>query len=101
MPIQLNRFTSEVMFENNFSGEGGLAKGSHFDILINFPSQTDQPAGFLSQSASENLTLRCDSVSFPSRAALTSNIKYFGPERRKAYGFDGAPVTTTVLLSQN
>jgi len=45
--------------------------------------------------------LRCDSISFPSRAPLTSNIKYFGPERRKVYGYDSAPVTATVILSQN
>jgi hypothetical protein len=101
MALTINRFISEVTFENNFNGEGGLAKGSHFEVRMSFPTQLNVSGSLVGPAETENLTLRCDSISFPSRAALTSNIKYFGPEKRMVYGYDGAPVTATVLLSQN
>jgi hypothetical protein len=45
MPISLNRFTSEILNQNSFSGEGGLAKGSHFEVRISFPSKIDANIG--------------------------------------------------------
>ena len=66
-----------------------------------FPTQLSVTGSPVGPAEVQNLTLRCDSVAFPSRVALTSNIKYFGPEKRMAYGYDSAPVTATVLLSQN
>ena len=96
MALELNRFTSELFAENPITGDGGVARGSHFEVRFNFPNALgNEPR------RTESLALRCDSISFPSRAPLTSNIKYFGPERRKVYGYDSAPVTATVILSQN
>lgn len=96
MPIQLNRFTSEVLNQNPLTREGGLAKGSHFEIVFGFPSKLNVGA-----RESEVLSLRSDSVSFPSRAPLSSDVKHFGPTTKRIYGFDSAPVTTTIILSQN
>ena len=120
MPISLNRFTSEVLNQNSFSGEGGLAKGSHFEVRISFPSKIDANIGgggaalpglptqvldvvpsVASPRTTETLSLRCDSISFPSRAPLTTDVKYFGPTTKRIYGYDAAPITATIILSQN
>lgn len=96
MAIELNRFTSEILNQNPLTRQGGLAKGSHFDVLFSFPTKLNTGA-----RESEVLTLRCDSISFPSRAPLTSDVKHFGPTSKRIYGFDAAPVTATIILSQN
>lgn len=96
MGLEINRFTSEILNQNPITRTGGLAKSSHFEVEFNFPGRLDQ-----SPRAKEVLSLRCDSVSFPSRAPLTSDIKYFGPVIKQVYGYDSAPVTATIILSQN
>jgi len=120
MPIQLNRFTSEILNQNSFSGEGGLAKGSHFEVRITFPSKvdstisgagsalpglptqiTDVVPSIGSARTTETLSLRCDSIAFPSRAPLTTDVKYFGPTTKRIYGYDAAPITASIILSQN
>lgn len=96
MPLELNRFTSEILNQNPLTREGGLAKGSHFEVQFNFP-------GILGATGREMeiLSLRCDSIAFPSRSPLSSDIKYFGPTTKRIYGYDAAPITATILLSQN
>jgi hypothetical protein len=111
MPIRLNSFTSEVINQNAFTREGGLAKGSHFEVRIHMPKSikttTRGSIGTLfdfedpGSAATQSLSLRCDSISFPSRAPLTADIKYFGASSKRIYGYDAAPVTATILLSQN
>jgi hypothetical protein len=54
-----------------------------------------------SPRTTETLSLRCDSISFPSRAPLTTDVKYFGPTTKRIYGYDAAPITATIILSQN
>ena len=98
MALLINRFISELAKEDPNNGTGGIAKGSHFEVRFGFPRGL---TGGKSFNLIEKLSLRCDSISFPSRAPLTSNIKYFGPERKQVYGFDASPVTATILLSQN
>jgi len=96
MPIQLNRFTSEVLNQNPITREGGLAKSSHFEVRFGFPTRLNVGA-----REDEVLSLRCDSISFPSRAPLSSDVKHFGPTTKRIYGFDSAPITATIILSQN
>jgi len=99
MPIRLNSFTSEILNQNSFTREGGLAKSSHFEVLIDVPNVLTSLSP--TSRASDVLSLRCDSISFPSRAPLTTDIKHFGPISKRVYGYDAAPVTATFILSQN
>ena len=96
MSIELNRFTSEILNQNPLTREAGLAKGSHFEVVFGFPTKLNVGA-----RETEVLSLRCDSISFPSRAPLSSDVKHFGPTSKRIYGFDSAPVTATIILSQN
>mgnify|MGYP000032362040 CR=1 FL=1 len=91
MALLINEFTEQVL------KKGGLAKGSHFEVTFTMPPALAD----IYRTTVENLSLRCESIAFPSRAPLTSNVKYFGPERRMVYGYDAAPVTATVLLSES
>ena len=91
MALLINDFVSQVV------NKDGLAKGSHFSVTFTMPQQLAD----VYRTTTETLSLRCESISFPSRAPLTSNVKYFGPERRMVYGYDAAPVTATLLLSES
>jgi len=96
MALELNRFTSEILNQNPITREGGLAKSSHFEVMFNFPAKLNANGREM-----EILALRCDSISFPSRAPLSSDVKYFGPVSKRIYGYDSAPITATIILSQN
>lgn len=91
MALLVNDFVQQVI------NKDGLAKGSHFAVTFTMPPQLAD----LYRTTVETLSLRCESISFPSRAPLTSNIKYFGPERRMVYGYDAAPITASILLSES
>ena len=91
MALLFSEFTAQVL------NKGGLAKGSHFEVTFTMPPALAD----IYRTTVETLSLRCESISFPSRAPLTSNVKYFGPERRMVYGYDAAPITASILLSES
>ena len=91
MALLVNDFVQQVI------NKDGLAKGSHFAVTFLMPQQLAD----IYRTTVETLSLRCESISFPSRAPLTSNVKYFGPERRMVYGYDAAPITASILLSES
>jgi hypothetical protein len=91
MALLVNDFVQQVI------NKDGLAKGSHFAVTFLMPPQLAD----IYRTTVETLSLRCESISFPSRAPLTSNVKYFGPERRMVYGYDAAPITASILLSES
>lgn len=91
MALLINDFVQQVIEKD------GLAKSSHFAVTFTMPPILAD----IYRTTVETLSLRCESISFPSRAPLTSNVKYFGPERRMVYGYDSAPVTASILLSES
>ena len=87
---------------NNFIGEvitkGGVAKSSHFDVLFTPPNGL---FGAYRTDVMQNLTFRCDNVSIPGRTPTSSNVKYYGPQRKQYYGYESNPVTATFIMSEN
>jgi len=90
MAFGINNFVESVI-----KGRG-VAKASHFEVTF------ATPRGLVGRdTTARELTLRCDNISFPTRTAFSSDIKYYGPQKKHYYGYDTSPVTATFILSEN
>ena len=85
-------------FVENVITKGGVAKSAHFDVLFTPPSGL---FGGYRTGVMQNLTLRCDNISMPGRTPTSSNIKYYGPQRKQYYGYDTNPVTAVFIMSED
>lgn len=92
MAFGLNEFVGNVL------NKGGVAKSAHFDVLFTPPNGL---RGGYRTDVMQNLTLRCDNVSIPGRTPTSSNVKYYGPQRKQFYGYESNPVTATFIMSEN
>lgn len=84
-PFGLDKFIAEI-------GQGGVAKPSHFFVIIDSPvtAATD----------SQTLALRIDSVNMPGRSLSTFTRQTIGRPRQIPYSFVTLPVQITVILSE-
>lgn len=78
--------------------KSGVAKTSHFEVLISPPSAFNLDAEEI-----RNLTYRADSVEIPGRTAMTIDQRFSmnGPVNKVPYAAVHSDVTITFLLSAN
>ena len=88
MAFDVNQFTASL--------GGGLSHSSDFEVIFTSP-----PALAFRTTTLRALRFRCDSVNLPSRAPLSSDVKYYGHQRKFIYGNQPTPVTMTFILSEN
>jgi hypothetical protein len=81
-------FSSEV-------GKRGLAKPSHFSVMLSLPSNI---SSFFDAS---HLPLRIESASLPPRTLMTLDQNYHGPTRRIPYRHMNTPMRLKIALSEN
>lgn len=82
---------------NNFvaSLNQGVAKTSDFEVIFTAP-----PAIAYRSTTLRSLRFRCDSVNLPQRAPLSTDVKYFGHQRKFIYGNQPTPITCTFILTE-
>jgi len=85
-------------FVENVINRGGVAKPSHFDVVFTPPRGL---VGGYRTGLMNDMMFRCESVSIPGRTPTSSNIKYYGPQRKQYYGYDSNPVTASFILSED
>lgn len=88
MPFGIDKFSSEI-------GRTGVAKTSDFIVEI------DAPISLKYSGIAQSMSLRIEQVSIPSRSLVTFQQNYYGPPREIPYRFLSAPVSLTILLSED
>lgn len=92
MPFNINEFVSNL---NKF----GIAKPSHFDVLI-FP-----PSGLSTEVSSSDLprelSFRAEQAELPGMAVTTTEYRSYGPQRKIAYGSLFEDTNMTFIASHN
>ena len=86
MPFGVNEFSAEI-------AKSGVARTSNFLVEIGAPE------GLLIDTKS--MPLRIEQVSMPSRTLTTFAQNYYGPPREIPYRYTSAPVSLTILLSED
>ena len=86
MPFGVNEFSAEI-------AKSGVARTSNFLVEIG------APGGLLMDTKS--MPLRIEQVSIPSRTLTTFAQNYYGPPREIPYRYTSAPVSLTILLSED
>lgn len=86
MPFGVNEFSAEI-------AKSGVARTSNFLVEIGAPE------GLLIDTKS--MPLRIEQVSIPSRTLTTFAQNYYGPPREIPYRYTSAPVSLTILLSED
>ena len=86
MPFGVNEFSAEI-------AKSGVARTSNFLVEIG------APGGLLIDTKS--MPLRIEQVSIPSRTLTTFAQNYYGPPREIPYRYTSAPVSLTILLSED
>lgn len=86
MPFGVNEFSAEI-------AKSGVARTSNFLVEIGAPE------GLLLDTKS--MPLRIEQVSIPSRTLTTFAQNYYGPPREIPYRYTSAPVSLTILLSED
>lgn len=86
MPFGVNEFSAEI-------AKSGVARTSNFLVEIGAPE------GLLLDTKS--MPLRIEQVSMPSRTLTTFAQNYYGPPREIPYRYTSAPVSLTILLSED
>lgn len=86
MPFGVNEFSAEI-------AKNGVARTSNFLVEIG------APGGLLIDTKS--MPLRIEQVSIPSRTLTTFAQNYYGPPREIPYRYTSAPVSLTILLSED
>lgn len=84
MSMNITQFKSTI-------NQGGVAKASHFEVTVSRGNT----------SGSQDLTMRIDSVEFPSRSLASTEFTTYGPIQKIAYGSIYEDVSITVLLSKD
>jgi len=74
----------------------GVAKTSHFEVIFTTPRALVGRTTTLAR-----LRFRCDSVNLPQRAPLSTDVKYYGAQRKYFYGSQPTPITMTFILSED
>jgi hypothetical protein len=87
MPFGVNQFSAEI-------AKTGVARTSNFLVEIGAP-------GNLLNEVSRSMPLRIEQVSIPSRTLTTFTQNYYGPPREIPYRYTSAPVSLTILLSED
>ena len=87
MPFGVNQFSAEI-------AKTGVARTSNFLVEIGAP-------GNLLNEVSRSMPLRIEQVSIPSRTLTTFAQNYYGPPREIPYRYTSAPVSLTILLSED
>ncbi len=88
MPFGINKFSSEI-------GRTGVAKTSDFIVEISAPMSLRYIG------IAQSMPLRIEQVSIPARSLITFQQNYYGPPREIPYRFLSAPVSLTILLSED
>ena len=86
MPFGVNEFSAEI-------AKSGVARTSNFLVEIG------APGGLFIDTKS--MPLRIEQVSIPSRTLTTFAQNYYGPPREIPYRYTSAPVSLTILLSED
>ena len=86
MPFGVNEFSAEI-------AKSGVARTSNFLVEIGAPE------GLLIDTKS--MPLRIEQVGIPSRTLTTFAQNYYGPPREIPYRYTSAPVSLTILLSED
>ena len=87
MPFGINEFSSEI-------AKSGVAHVSDFMVEINAP-------GKAFSGDARAMQLRIEQVSIPARTLLTFVQNYYGPPRDIPYRYVSAPISLTILLSED
>jgi hypothetical protein len=93
MTFNINEFSSNI-------GKWGVAKPSHFQVIINKP-QSLQLQGFESGDIASHLGFRCETAELPGRSATTTEAFIYGPQTKQVYGSLYDDISFTFLSSAN